>query len=53
VALGLGPGGGSGSRMKALKFGLTIRILMDLKLQHVWLVYPGEHIYPIDTKITA
>ncbi len=25
----------------------------DLKLQHVWVVYPGAHVFPIDKKISA
>jgi hypothetical protein len=25
----------------------------DLKLDHVWVVYPGEHVFPIEKKITA
>ncbi len=31
----------------------THSAINDLKLQRVLVVYPGEHIYPIDTKITA
>jgi len=24
-----------------------------LKLNHLWLIYPGQHAYPIDEKISA
>jgi len=27
--------------------------LEDLKLDHLWIVYPGQHIYPVHAKITA
>jgi predicted AAA+ superfamily ATPase len=27
--------------------------LEDLRLQHLWIVYPGEHIFPMDKKISA
>lgn len=27
--------------------------LVDLSLEHLWIVYPGEHRYPLDDKITA
>jgi hypothetical protein len=25
----------------------------DLKLNHLWVIYAGKHIYPMDKKITA
>ncbi len=31
----------------------THTAINDLRLQHVWLIHPGEHVYPIDTKITS
>jgi hypothetical protein len=32
----------------------SMRTAMDtLKLDHLWVVYPGQHIYPMDKKITA
>lgn len=27
--------------------------LTDLDLDHLWIIYPGEHLYPADQKITA
>jgi hypothetical protein len=27
--------------------------LEDLALDHLWVVYPGEHRYPIDERISA
>ena len=27
--------------------------LQDLQLAHLWIVYPGEKIYPLDSKVTA
>jgi hypothetical protein len=31
----------------------THTAMRDLKLRHVWMVYPGEHVFPIDAEITA
>jgi len=36
--------------------GRTRSMLMaiqDLKLEHLWVVYPGDQEYPLDEKITA
>ncbi|MGB6012298.1 MAG: hypothetical protein WBI57_13625 [Desulfobacterales bacterium] len=27
--------------------------LNDLKLDHLWVIYPGRHRYPVDDKITV
>jgi hypothetical protein len=27
--------------------------LNDLKLDHLWVIYPGQHRYPVDDKITV
>jgi len=27
--------------------------LEDLELEHIWVVYPGEHRFPIDKKVSA
>lgn len=29
------------------------RVVEDLELEHLWIIYPGDHSYPIDDKITA
>ncbi|MBC8509808.1 MAG: ATP-binding protein [Anaerolineales bacterium] len=27
--------------------------LMDLKLEHLWILYPGQHAYPVDVRISV
>ena len=27
--------------------------LNDLQLDHLWVIYPGQHTYPVDEKITV
>jgi len=27
--------------------------LDDLKLDHLWIIYPGQHSYPVDDKISV
>jgi len=36
------------------KFGLTLRIFMvNLGLNHLWIIHPGPHTYPVDEMITV
>ena len=36
------------------KFSRSMRIGMDnLGLDHLWIIYPGEHEYPVDEKVTV
>jgi len=38
---------------EAPKITRSMRIaLADLELDHLWVIYPGEHLYPADEKIT-
>jgi len=39
---------------EAPKISKSMRVAMDdLKLDHLWVVYPGQHTYPMDDRITA
>lgn len=39
---------------EAPKLTRSMRICMeDLRLNHLWIVYPGEHVYPVDKKVTV
>lgn len=39
---------------EAPKLSRSIRIGMNnLGLDHLWIIYPGEHEYPVDEKVTV